>query len=132
MRFHLSTLRPVATQRHLIVAALSGLWLAGCGGEGQDRAEAATAPAQAAASVRLEGCVVDALWLSVPGAAVHARNADGRAMGATVTDSRGVFQITLPANSRIVLDTAAGGQGGAMVDTGSTPLAVPACLSTAA
>lgn len=132
MRFIFSTTTPTAALRPFVVVALSGLCLAACGGDGQERAEAAATPATAATSVRLEGCVVDALWLSAPGVAVHARGADGRAIGATVTDSRGMFQINVPAHSRVVLDTVAGGQGGAVLDTGSTPLAVPACLNTAA
>jgi hypothetical protein len=64
--------------------------------------------------------------------AVHARSADGHAIGAAITDGRGVFQMTVPARSRIVVDTAIGGQAGAVLDIGSTPLTVAGCLTTTA
>lgn len=120
-----------ATRRPLSAIALSALWLAGCGGAGQDLAEAPPAVVQAAASVPLEGCVVDALWLSAPGVAVHARASDGRAIGTTFTDSRGVFRMNVPARSSVVVDTAVSGEGGLVLDTGSAPLTVAGCLSTA-
>ena len=144
MSFQPSTTAPDAALRIFLAAALSGLCLAGCGGDDKDRATAAasvvdaatsaatTAATTAATSVRLEGCVVDALWLGAPGVTVHARGADGRAIGAAFTDSRGVFQIMVPARSRIVVDTAMAGPGGLELDTGSTPLTVAGCLTTGA
>ena len=140
MSFQPSTTAPDAALRIFLAAALSGFCLAGCGGDDKDRATAAASVVDAATpdattaatSVRLEGCVVDALWLSVPGVTVHARGADGRAIGAAFTDSRGVFQITVPARSRIVVDTAMAGPGGVELDTGSTPLTVAGCLTTGA
>jgi len=132
MRFNSFTPAQPAALRPFAAAVLSGLWLAGCGGDGKDLAEAASPQATATASVRLEGCVVDALWLSAPGVAVHARSADGHAIGAAITDGRGVFQMTVPARSRIVVDTAIGGQAGAVLDIGSTPLTVAGCLTTTA
>lgn len=112
----------------LLSALLSALCLAGCGGAGPGASEAASS--QAVASVRLEGCVVDALWLSAPGVAVHARGTDGRALGTAITDSRGVFQMTVPARTGVVVDTAVGGTGGMVLDTGSTPLTVAGCLAS--
>ncbi len=131
MNFHPSTLAPVAALRPIVAATLAGLCLAGCGGAGKEAAQATPAQAQTqAASVRLEGCVVDAQWLSAPGVAVHARSAAGQALGAAVTDSRGVFQIAVPARTRIVVDAAVGGQGGVVLDIGSAPMTVAGCLST--
>ncbi|MBL8306310.1 MAG: hypothetical protein JNM33_06415 [Rubrivivax sp.] len=128
MNVRFSTLDPVAALRPCLLAALSGLWLAGCGGTGKELAEAT--PAAQAASVRLEGCVVDAQWLSAPGVAVHVRSAAGQALGTAVTDSRGVFRLAVPARTRIVVDTAVGGQGGAVLDIGSTSLTVAGCLAS--
>ena len=137
MSFNPLTPTHAAALRPFLVAALSGLWLAGCGG-GKELAEAAPSAATASTrattttGVRLEGCVVDSLWLSAPGAVVHVRSADGRAIGAAFTDRHGVFQITVPANSGIVVDTAVGGQGGAVLDTGSTAVTLAGCLMTSA
>ena len=140
MSLHPSTPAHATALRPFLAAVLSGLCLAGCGGDDKDRTTAAasvvdaatSAATTAATSVRLEGCVVDALWLGAPGVTVHARGADGRAIGAAFTDSRGVFQIMVPARSRIVVDTAMAGPGGLELDTGSTPLTVAGCLATGA
>lgn len=132
MNLDLPTLARAAARRPLhaapLSALLSALCLAGCGGAGPGAVEAA--PPQAVASVRLEGCVVDALWLSAPGVAVHARSTDGRGLGSAITDSRGVFRMTVPAQSGIVIDTAVGGTGGMVLDTGSAPLTVAGCLAS--
>jgi|JI102314A1RNA_FD_contig_31_3373203_length_695_multi_3_in_0_out_0_2 hypothetical protein len=112
--------------------AWASLVLGGCGGGG-DMADIAQ-PAMAsstqanAASVRLEGCVIDALWLGAPGTAVHARSADGRTLTTAMTDARGVFVMTVPARSAIVLDTDFAGGGEVSLNTADTSLSVGGCL----
>jgi hypothetical protein len=49
-------------------------------------------------------------------------------VGTTFTNSRGVFVVTVPARSSIVLDTAVAGPGGLVLDTGSSALTVASCL----
>jgi hypothetical protein len=103
--------------------------LAGCGG-GDDGVLQVAAAAQpmAKASVQLEGCVVGTDWLGAADTAVHVRTADVRTVGTTFTNSRGVFVVTVPARSSIVLDTAVAGPGGLVLDTGSSALTVASCL----
>lgn len=119
--------------------AWAGLLLAACGG--QDDATTATAngaaakaentaTAASAANVRLEGCVVDALWLSAPGVAVHVRTAEGRTVGAAFTNARGVFEISVPAHAALVVDTGTGMQDHMPLMTGSGPVTVAGCLMT--
>jgi hypothetical protein len=118
--------------RALMVAlsTLSSLLVAGCGGAGTDDAAvpAARAEAAATASVRLEGCVVDAQWLGAAGVAVHARMADGRAVGSAHTDSRGVFVLSVPARAAIVVGMIDDAQGGLAVNTGSGSFSAASCL----
>lgn len=113
-----------------VLSALSGLLVLGCGGAGTDDPAVPRVQAESAAtsSVRLEGCVVDTQWLGAAGVAVHARMADGRAVGSAHTDSRGVFVLSVPARSAVVVQMVDDAQGGLAVDTGSGPLSVAGCL----
>jgi hypothetical protein len=115
------------------LSALSSVMLAGCGGGSSSGIDALAAPvaqpqAAVAASVRLEGCVVDAQWMGAAGVAVHVRTADGRAVGTAYTNTRGVFALSVPARSGIVVDTAVDAQGGLALQTGSAALSVAGCL----
>jgi hypothetical protein len=128
-----------------VLAALTGalVLLAGCGG-GMDSASdndtfslsstsvtTLALPASETAApktVPLEGCVVDSHWQSVPGAAVHARTADGRAVGTAFTDAHGVFVLAVPARSALELSTDWGGPMALALNTGSQGVSVAACL----
>ena len=88
-----------------------------------------TAPAadDAAASVRLRGCVVDAAYVPRAGAVIL-RSQDGRLIGRALTDRNGHFVVRVPARQRI--DLALEGPGGeAMtVTVGLEDTAVDSCL----
>jgi hypothetical protein len=112
---------------------LAAMVTTGCGGgsNGSDAAAPALASPRsvaAAATVRLEGCVVSSDWTGMADTAVHARTADGRAVGTAFSDTRGVFVLTVPARSAIVLDTAVAGPGGLTLTTGTRALSVAGCL----
>ena len=112
----------------LAPAMLSGLLVAGCGG-GNDVAEPSQPSPQAApASVQLEGCVVNSEWMGASGRAVHVRTADGRIVGTAFTNPSGVFVVTVPARTAIVLTTVAAGPGEIALDTGSGSFSLGACL----
>jgi hypothetical protein len=66
--------------------------------------------------------------VGAPDTAVHVRTADGRLVGTTATNWRGVFVVTIPARSALVLDTDATGRGEIALNTGSGPFSVSACL----
>ncbi len=117
------------------LSALSSLLVTGCGGGGSsssdnDAAQVALASRQTAATatVQLEGCVVDSQWMSAPATAVHVRRADGRVVGTAFTNRRGVFVMTVPARTDIVLDTAVAGPGEMAFNTGSVSFSASACL----
>lgn len=127
----------------LAPAMLSCLLMAGCGGAGGDdpaaqpqsspqaslQSSPQSSPQQATpASVRVEGCVVNSQWKGAPNLAVQARTEDGRVLGTTFTNQRGVFTMTVPAQSAIVLDTALSGPGQLALTTGSHSFSVGACL----
>jgi hypothetical protein len=131
------------TRQFFVVATLPwaplfvSLWLTGCGGGvSNDAVEPALAlatagvPSQALAvkTVPLEGCVFNAQWGGAPGVAVHARTADGRTVGTAFTNARGVYVMSVPARSAVVLDTAMTGPGELSINTGSSPISVAACL----
>jgi len=128
------TIDHITTRYALTVAlsALSSLLTTGCGGGGTEAVAAPVAARQAAAaaSVQLEGCVVDAQWMGAAGVAVHARTADGRAVGTAFTNPRGVFVMTVPARSGIVVDITSDAQGGLALNTGSVAVSVASCLLT--
>jgi hypothetical protein len=114
----------------LATLAVSNLMLVGCGGgeinDLPNLAQSARLPA--AASVLLEGCVVDSQWTGAASAAVHVRTEDGRPLGTALTNERGVFVLAVPANSNVVMDTEWGGTGGLALRTGSGSLSVAGCL----
>lgn len=83
-------------------------------------------------TVQLEGCVVDDLWLSAPGIAVHVRTEDGRAVGSAITDTRGVFVVKVPARAAIVVATDWAGPAALALQTGSQSFSVAACLPSRA
>ncbi|MBI3368487.1 MAG: hypothetical protein HY021_08610 [Burkholderiales bacterium] len=117
----------------LAPAMLSSLLLVGCGGgSSSDNVPAKQAqtssPSVTLATVRLEGCVVNSQWMGAPDIAVHLRTADGRVVGTAFTNRKGVFVVTVPAQSSIVLDTAASGPGELALFTGNQSLSVGACL----
>lgn len=137
-------LKPTTALQMLTLAAAS-LTLAACGGGSTDsandgevfgltstsvttRALPAEAKKELPDTVQLEGCVVDDQWLSAPGVAVHARSSDGRAVGSSFTDARGVFVLKVPARAAIVVATDWAGPGALMLNTGSQSLSVAACL----
>lgn len=109
--------------------ALSSLLAAGCGGGGDAAPQASASRETAAtASVQLEGCVVTSQWMGEPDRAVHARTADGRIVGTAFTNRQGVFVITVPARSDVLLDTTFAGPGEISLKTGSGPVSLGACL----
>ena len=112
------------------LSLLSSLLVTACGGGGASDAAAPplAGPQGVAASVQLEGCVVDAQWMGAADVAVHVRTADGRAVGTAFTNQRGVFVLGVPARAGIVVDTGADAQGGLALNTGSTALSVASCL----
>ena len=114
------------------LSALSSLLMAACGGANTETmtVAAATPKAAVATSVQLEGCVVDAQWMGAAGVAVHARTSDGRAVGTAFTNPRGVFVMTVPARSGIVVDITSDAQGGLALNTGSVAVSVASCLLT--
>lgn len=123
------------TTKPLIILApaiLSSLLVAGCGGggSGNDVAEQPqTSPQSVApASVQVEGCVVNSEWMGAPGTAVHVRTADGRIVGTAFTNRRGIFVVSVPARTAIVLTTVAAGPGEIALDTGSASFSLGACL----
>jgi len=125
----------LAPRRALQIVApwtLASLLVAGCGGGGSnnDAAQQAQASPQsvATATVQVEGCVINSQWVGAPGTAVHVRSADGHMLGTAFTNSRGVYVVTVPARTAIVVDTAVTGAGGLPLDTGSGSFSVGACL----
>lgn len=114
----------------LATVAVSNLMLVGCGGsEINDLpSEAKSARQPAAATVLLEGCVVDSTWMGAANAAVHVRTEDGRPLGTALTNERGVFVLAVPANSNVVMDTEWGATGGLALRTGSGSLSLPGCF----
>lgn len=116
-------------------ALLASLLIAGCGGGGNDAPDQAQAsPMQAppaALGVRLEGCVVTAERMASPDTPVQVRSADGRMIGTAFTDRRGVFVMTVPPRSAIVMATATDGSDGFALNTGNGSLSVAACLRSA-
>jgi hypothetical protein len=118
----------------LATLAVSNLMLVGCGGgEVNDLPSVAQSARQpAAATVLLEGCVVDSQWMGAARAAVHVRTEDGRALGTALTNERGVFVLAVPANSNVVMDTEWGATGGLALRTGSGSLSVAGCLQAVA
>jgi hypothetical protein len=73
--------------------ALASLLVTGCGGGGIEEVVGQTTASRqsvAAASVQLEGCVVDSKYMGVSGKAVHVRTVDGRTVGTAFTNSDGV------------------------------------------
>ena len=120
------------TLRSFAPLVLASALLAGCGGGGVDGAETPQASSQtaAAATVQIEGCVVDSQWMGVAASAVHVRASDGRLLGTAFTNRQGVFVVTVPVRIGIVLDTADSGPGEIALNTGSASLSVGACLLT--
>ena len=118
----------------LALAAISAsLFVAGCGGGNDAAAQPLALPiqnTQAALSVQLEGCVVTADSMAARDTPVQVRTADGRMVGTAFTDDRGVFVVTVPARSGIVLATAMGGSGEFALNTGNGSLSVAACLQS--
>lgn len=114
-------------------AILAGLQLSACGGGGAAGNELAE-PAQALATtplpstVRVEGCVVDSQWMGVPGAAIHVRTAQGRAVGTAVTKATGVFTLSVPAQSTLLVSTVAAGPADIEFNTADSPVSLGACL----
>jgi hypothetical protein len=111
--------------------AIAGLLLTGCGGGGIDdvvRSTTTSRQSVAAANVQLEGCVVDSKYMGVSGAAVHVRTSNGRVVGTALTNADGVYVVTVPARSSILVDTTVGGAGGLSLNTGSGSLSVTGCL----
>jgi hypothetical protein len=118
----------------LATLAVSNLMLVGCGGgEINDLPSVAQSARQtAAATVLLEGCVVDSQWMGAARAAVHVRTEEGRPLGTALTNERGVFVLAVPANSNVVMDTEWAATGGLSLRTGSGSLSVAACLQAVA
>jgi hypothetical protein len=118
----------------LATLAVSNLMLVGCGGgEINDLPSVAQSARQtAAATVLLEGCVVDSQWMGAARAAVHLRTEDGRPLGTALTNERGVFVLAVPANSNMVMNTEWGATGGLTLKTGSGSLSVAGCLQASA
>jgi hypothetical protein len=126
---HAMTTKPLLI---LASAMLSSLLVAGCGGggSGNDVAEQPQPSSRSAApaSVQLEGCVVSPEWMGAPGTAVHVRTADGRIVGTAFTNPRGVFVVTVPARTDIVLTTVAAGSSEISLNTGGGSFSLGACL----
>ncbi|MCW5634032.1 MAG: hypothetical protein KIT17_11925 [Rubrivivax sp.] len=112
---------PVRGSRTLLAIAF-GLAVAACGGgEEEDSAVVsstssaaqaqklaataahATQPAVAAASVTVEGCVLDRHYIPTTGTPVRALAADGRLLGNAQSDGQGRFTLRLPARGDVTL-----------------------------
>lgn len=90
------------------IAAALAISLAGCGGGGDDvtalRAAPAAVPRPApAATVRLEGCVVDDFFQPRSQTPVRALAADGRLLANAQSGPRGLFNLQLPAGQSVSL-----------------------------
>lgn len=86
-----------------IASATAGLLsITGCGGGSDDSASPlahseASAATRAAASVQLEGCVVDEFFIPRTGTTVRLLGADGRLLGHASSNEDGVFTLQVPA-----------------------------------
>ena len=116
-----------------LLATLSAALLAACGG-GEEDTVAPLAQAMGSkagtsnASVMLEGCVVDELFIPRTGSRVRVLSADGRLLGQTTSDGDGLFTIRVPAGQTVSVAIDRPDGEGLEVPTGHTGLSVGACL----
>jgi hypothetical protein len=96
--------------RCVLQAAGLALALAACGGGGDlaaphaaPTAAAAPAPIVPAATVQIEGCVVDDWFLPRGQTPVRALGADGRLLGNAQSNERGIFRLNLPTGQSVSL-----------------------------
>lgn len=116
------------------LSLLSSLLVTACGGGGASDAAAppSAGPQGVAASVQLEGCVVDAQWMGAADVAVHVRTADGRPVNTAFSDARGVYVVDVPARAEIRVDTDPEANAGLAMTTGDHAFSAAACLSAGA
>lgn len=126
--------------RHTVAACACACLFTACGGGGSEAtadpstpAEASasiTAPTATAATVPLEGCVLD-LNDRPRATAVRALGADGRLVATGRSNAEGVFVLHVPAQSHLTLGLDAPGQETLALLTGSTRLSLGGCLREA-
>lgn len=89
--------------------ALSPLLLTGCGGASDEPASTQVA---SAASVRIEGCVVDQYYVPNEGVPVRVTSADGRVLANARSGRMGEFVVQVPAGAAasMAVDRAEGDQ----------------------
>jgi len=116
-----------------VLSVLCAALLAACGG-GSDEAALSIAQAagsdadRSAASVQLEGCVVDEFYIPRTGSGVRALSADGRLIGHATSDKDGLFRLQVPARQRVSVALERPGGEALVVRTGDVNLAANGCL----
>jgi hypothetical protein len=138
MERNMKTNGRVCTDRALTSATaaagvLCAVLLAACGGSEEAVAialtggEAVIGPGTAA-SVQLEGCVVDELSLPRAFSPVRVHSADGRLVGDTTSDAMGLFRLEVPARHTLTVGLAEVDDETLVVSTGAEDFSIGACL----